>query len=578
MLPKLVIFDVDGLMLDTEARWQEAWQIKGEQYGIPDLGKKTFLKCVGRNGAEVEAIIYEDLKDYENPLEILKEVRAYGSQLLDERIDIKKGLVELLEFLKSQSISIAVATATIKTTTYERLSRLHLLDYFDYILCGDEVQLRKPHPEIYQKVIEHFHVLPQEAMVLEDSYVGVEAAYRAHIPCVMIPDLAMPQDKQKQETMAIVSSLLDVIDLLKDEMINNQEPTMLTYIKETPYQLEWNVYHIQEITQELVQLYLQNDYNSIWLIACGSSFNGAQCAKPFLMKYLHCDVKVISPMTFVYSEHQMTDKDFVVVISQSGRSTNCIQALKLLKDMKKQAIGLTGCIDSPLKEYGDRVIDYSMGIEKVGYVTKGITVLSQYLMLFALEVSLKKGLTNQKDYQAIIEELKAIPSRHQIMQKQTKDFYQKHQYEMTSMDISFLIGFMQSYGIALEGALKMAETIKMPCMAYEAEEFVHGFNLQLTPRYTVWCIDDCLKGSQRLIQIYQAINSVTPHAYAITNSPDIDDDHAIRIPFEMTEPLLMPLYILPVFQIIAYQVSEELQTWNTHPRFSQFKNYIQTKK
>lgn len=46
----------------------------------------------------------------------------------------------------------------------------------------------------------------------------------------------------------------------------------------------------------------------------------------------------------------------------------------------------------------------------------------------------------------------------------------------------------------------------------------------------------------------------------------------------MTEPLLMPLYILPVFQIIAYQVSEELQTWNTHPRFSQFKNYIQTKK
>ena len=123
----------------------------------------------------------------------------------------------------------------------------------------------------------------------------------------------------------------------------------------------------------------------------------------------------------------------------------------------------------------------------------------------------------------------------------------------------------------------MAETTKIPCMAYEAEEFVHGFNLQLTPGYTVWCIDDFSKGSDRLIQIYQAIRSVSPHVFAVTNNSLVDDDHAIRVPFDIYEPLLTPLYILPVFQIIAYLISDELQTWNTHPRFSQFKQYVQTK-
>lgn len=218
MLPKLIIFDVDGLMLDTESRWQEAWQTVGERYGIKDLGVTTFLRCVGKSGKEVEKIIFEDLNDYDHPEKILNEIREYGNVLLKERIDVKKGLLDLLNFLKELSIPMAVATSTQKTFTNERLSRLNLLEYFDYILCGDEVQLRKPNPEVYQKVIQHFNILPQDALILEDSYVGVEAAYRAHIPCIMVPDLMPALTKQKQETLAVVNSLLDVIDILKIDL------------------------------------------------------------------------------------------------------------------------------------------------------------------------------------------------------------------------------------------------------------------------------------------------------------------------------------------------------------------------
>lgn len=215
MRPELVIFDVDGLMLDTEARWQEAWQKVGESHGVDDFGRTTFLKCVGRNGKEVEEIVYHDLSGFENPQIILDEARVYGKQLLKERIDPKPGIYELLDVLDGLGIKMAVATATDRYLTIERLTRLKLIDYFDYLLCGDEVVLRKPNPEIYNKVIQHFNIDKSKALVLEDSIVGVEAAYLAHVPCIMIPDLIPPQEKQEKETILIVSSLHEVIKLFE---------------------------------------------------------------------------------------------------------------------------------------------------------------------------------------------------------------------------------------------------------------------------------------------------------------------------------------------------------------------------
>ena len=174
-------------------------------------------------------------------------------------------------------------------------------------------------------------------------------------------------------------------------------------------------------------------------------------------------------MSFVYFENQITEDDFVFVVSQSGHSTNCIQALQKLKSLHREAVLITGQKNDDLKSYADIVVDYHMGIETVGYVTKGIVMLIEYLILFALVSGLKKHCIHQEVYDEIIKELLEVPERNQIIQEETKQFYQKHLYEMTSLNPTFFIGFIQSYGIALEGALKMAETTKHPCMAYEAE-------------------------------------------------------------------------------------------------------------
>lgn len=342
---------------------------------------------------------------------------------------------------------------------------------------------------------------------------------------------------------------------------------MLTYIEETPVQLELNNKNSKELTKELVNLYLQKKYKTIWIVASGSSSNASNCAKPFMMKYLDCNVEIVPPNTFLYSDLTYTDDDFIVVISQSGCSTNSIDALKKLKSINKKAIGITGNINSDFKDYADVVIDYGVGEETVGYVTKGVTTLAQFLMLFALEASGTE----------FIEELNDVPNRHKIIQEETNAFYEKNKALLTSMTVSYACGFMQGYGIATEAALKIGETVQIPSFAYEAEEFIHGPNLQLTPNYTLFFIDDLYKGSKRLEQIYLASRSVTDRCFAITNSNLVDDDHAIRLPFEIKEPLLSPLYLLPFFQILAYRITTDLNKWYRHPLFKDFEKLVSCK-
>ena len=214
MLPKLVIFDVDGTLLDTEARWKEAWGAIGNQYNAPELGMDLFYKLIGKSGKEELLFIENYLNERNLPISILSEATAYGLQLLNEHIDVKPGVFEFLNHLKSLKIPMGVATATNRDATIERLTRCGLIDYFDYILCGDQVTKRKPHPETYLKVLDYFDIDPKETLVLEDSLVGVEAAYRAGTACIMIPDLIAPTQKQIEQTIAIVKTMHEVIPMI----------------------------------------------------------------------------------------------------------------------------------------------------------------------------------------------------------------------------------------------------------------------------------------------------------------------------------------------------------------------------
>jgi glucoselysine-6-phosphate deglycase len=348
-------------------------------------------------------------------------------------------------------------------------------------------------------------------------------------------------------------------------MPENVKETMLTYVQESPEAVAANIENSEALTAPLVEEYLKGDYRNIWIVASGSSFNGSHCARLFVRRYLKTEVKVISPFTFICSEHDFTEQDFVFVVSQSGYSTNSIEALNVIKAAGRRAIGVTGNVNSDFKDYADMLVDYGVGIETVGYVTKGVTTFALFLMLFALEAGVKKGVLSVKEAEEVKADLRRVPELHKQVQAATLKFYDDHFKAMTSMTNAYSCSCGANYGTALEGALKIGETVQVPSVAYESEEYLHGPDLQLTPNYTVFFVDGG-NSSDRIHTIFAASRLVTDKAFLLTNNPAYEGDGVLCVPFDLPE-LITPLCFLPFFQIIAYKVTEDLHRWPKHPLY-----------
>lgn len=211
---KLVIFDVDGLLLNTEFVWDTVWKNVADKYNEPRF-YNLHKYAVGITGKETEDLITNNLPDVENPLLMLQEARNIGVQLLKTEVNVMPGAFELLDYLKARNFSLAVATTTPRNLTMERLKQTGLIDYFQVIVCGDEVKRRKPDPEIYTTVLMKTGYSADEAIVFEDTGYGITAAYNAKIRPVMVPSLRQPNDDEKAMCFDIIDNLSKGIEIIE---------------------------------------------------------------------------------------------------------------------------------------------------------------------------------------------------------------------------------------------------------------------------------------------------------------------------------------------------------------------------
>lgn len=215
---ELVVFDVDGLMIDTESVWKNAFDKAGDKYGIPNLGDTLFPSLIGKRLEDEQELLDRLLpSDIQNQL--INEWRQIGLSSLEKEVPVKPGLYEMLDYLEQHHIKMAVATTTRRELTEQRLKKIGVYDRFDYVLCGDEVTKRKPDPEIYLSVLKKMNTDAKNALVLEDSVVGVEAAYRAGIDCIQVPDLIAPTEVQEKQTICIVKDLMEARDYIQKNRI-----------------------------------------------------------------------------------------------------------------------------------------------------------------------------------------------------------------------------------------------------------------------------------------------------------------------------------------------------------------------
>ncbi|MBP3885771.1 MAG: SIS domain-containing protein [Olsenella sp.] len=380
----------------------------------------------------------------------------------------------------------------------------------------------------------------------------------------------------------------------KDDVSGGSDVTMLTYVRETPQAIVQNADDRVRLTAELVDVYLARPYRCVWVIACGSSANAAWCARPLMRKCLGHPVEVVKPATFLYSDFEPGEDTLCFVVSQSGCSTNAIWALDRLRELGRPAIGITANLDSTFRDHADLLVDYGAGTELVGFVTKGMVTLVEFLMLFSIEAAERTGRLWAAEHDSLVDQIRAAGALYARVQEHADEFLERHFKALTSMSVLYALGFDASFGTALEAALKVGETVKIPSFAYEAEEFNHGPNLQLTPSYTCFFVDDGGRGSGRLRQLYRATRHVTDRAFMISTrtdavgpvaadtsvagvGADTDDPCVLALPAGGAERTIAPLYQLPFFQVLAYRVSEALGTWDKHPLLARFEKEAPSK-
>ena len=209
-----VLFDMDGLMFDTERMYQKAWLQAGRQMGAP-MEPEIVDRLRGRN-REGCARVCREVFGEEFDFDAMRTAcRALMARWIEEDgMPVKPGLYELLAELERRGIPAVLATSTTRDSAWGHLQRAKVDRYFLGAVCGDEVSHSKPDPEVFLKAAALAGKDPARCMVLEDSPAGVRAGAAAGCFTVMVPDLTAPDEELKKLADEILPGLRDVIPLL----------------------------------------------------------------------------------------------------------------------------------------------------------------------------------------------------------------------------------------------------------------------------------------------------------------------------------------------------------------------------
>lgn len=210
-----VVFDMDGVIFDTERLVIEFWKEVAKKHNIPNV-EHTCIQCLGTDRVRTREIFLENYgADFPFDPYRAEVTELFNTHYKGVPLPTKPGVRELLSYLQEQDIKVGLASSTAQHLVRDEIGTAGLLPYFQTLVCGDMVEHSKPAPDIFLKACEILNADPTKSIAIEDSFNGIRSAHCAGMTPIMVPDQVQPTDEIRALAFHVMPSLLDVLNWLK---------------------------------------------------------------------------------------------------------------------------------------------------------------------------------------------------------------------------------------------------------------------------------------------------------------------------------------------------------------------------
>lgn len=213
---RAVVFDMDGVLFDTEVLCMKSWMAAAEANGLPGM-EEIFPKCIGCNANDSKRFVLEAYGEDFDYAGFREQASVWFWDFIEKNgLPVKPGVKQLLEWLKGEGWTIGLASSTGRSSVMHHLEQAGLREYFSAVITGDMVEHSKPQPDIYLLACRELGEKPSRVYAIEDSPNGIRSAHGAGMRPLMVPDLVAPDEEMRTLSAGIFKDLTEVLNFFRE--------------------------------------------------------------------------------------------------------------------------------------------------------------------------------------------------------------------------------------------------------------------------------------------------------------------------------------------------------------------------